>query len=134
MGMVFTNACENLFLNYICTPTYEIGLYTNNYDPTPTTVLGNLSEVSDMSYSRANSFFSGPTTVDGKSVNSMTGPTFSFSPDDLRSPFTVYGYFFYDGGSSVLICAEKLATPVTIDSSGGSVSLPNPLKWRLYNP
>ena len=124
-GLIFPNVAENNMMDTLfgfATPDFK--LFVNDHTPSASTVIANLTECSDMGYTSKTVGFGGSSTVSGKATvtGSTSGVNWSFGYDEMRTPFTVYGYWIEKSGQ--LYGVERFETPVYIDTAGGTVYLP----------
>lgn len=120
--IVVPNVAENNLLDVLnlrdTTPGYTCRLFTNNYTPIATTVLGDLTEAVFMGYlAQPLAGAAASTTSGGK--GSTTWNTLTFT-NNSGAPVTVYGYYITDTANTKLFWAERdPAAPITINASGG---------------
>lgn len=146
MGYIVPDVGERELLERALTSGLYVALFTNNHTPSSSTVRSDLTECSDMNYTsdgRKSLSFSSATTTGGKAVKSASSAvSWTFSPDimEMRTPFTVYGYFVvFDSStgetSSPVIMVERFSSPFYIDAATSqAVSVGGPFKVRLYDP
>jgi hypothetical protein len=100
-------------------------LYTNDYTPSDSTVIGDFTELTSgefpgYSAQYYNSFAAA--TVTGH-VATCTGSTITWTPSsNPASPVTIYGYYAVSAYDGTLIFCERFSTPFTIALMVQSVS------------
>lgn len=127
-----TNSFYSTVLNALLTggsvPTLKLRLYSNNYTPTLTDVVGDYTEVTAAGYS-AITLSSGSwsvSVVSGQVVASYTGQIFT-----MTAAVTVYGYYVTDSSATEVLWAELASGgPFTYGSGGGSIYV----QLNLYGP
>ena len=143
MGYIVPNEGEREILDDAFTMGVYVGLFINNHTPSESTTYSSLTECSDMDYTgagRKSLSLGSATTVGGKAVKAATSAvSWTFNPDGMRTPFTVYGYFvtkeFGVAASGVIRAIERFASPYYIDAGTTQViSVGGPFKFRLYDP
>ncbi len=99
-------------------PDIVVRLYTNNYTPIETTVIGDLTDATATGY--------GPITATPGSWSISGDPT-EASHTEIEFIFTdgeptVYGYFITNTADDTLLWAEEFVDgPYTIPAGGGSI-------------
>lgn len=118
MSLVFPLSGDQWALKYMLgvstAPDVVLHLYTNNYTPSTSTALGNLTECSLTGYTTktlsADNWVFSPT-------NTATYPEQRFNL--VEGSADIYGYYITTDGN--LFWAERLPIPVNIPLSGAAV-------------
>lgn len=124
MSLVVTNAGQLDLLELLLKTallvdeTFHLHLYSNNYDPTKTSVLGDFTECMFSGYDVVELFrtdWQTPVQV-GDYAQSLYGTTF-VSWLALSGSQTCYGYFVTDESDAAVIWAELLQVPQTVTTA-----------------
>lgn len=102
-------------------PGSNIGLFSNDYTPVPTTVLGDLTPADFSGYAEVSaleSFTTSPNT-DG-SASSNPAVIASFAQTAVTISQIVYGWYMTTG-AGVLVAAGQFDTPINFNAIGVSV-------------
>lgn len=91
--------------------TYDLHLYTNNYDPALGDTVANYTEASFTGYAKGVILGAGwgAVTVAAHVASSTHGTTFTFT-NTGSSPVTIYGYYVTDTSDANLKWAESFDT------------------------
>jgi hypothetical protein len=137
MSFLIVNEGKEFFLKRITlqigpAPTYKIGLYMNDYDPTANSTKASFTELPIAmppmvpgveNYAQktlqANDWTLAFTSGDFKATHSAVTfaglKTFGSPPPAV----TVYGFFVYETGGNKLLFAGRLSAPVTLNPNNG---------------
>ena len=122
MAAVYPNGAETIIANYVVgktgtTEPLTLRLYTNNYTPIETTVVGNLTEATATGYAAISLTGASWSTTDG--VSDYAQQTFTFTAAE-----TCYGYYLTRTTGGELIAAELFSDgPYVVPSGGGTIKV-----------
>lgn len=118
MPGVTMNESKTLLLDQrLANPPYDnlkLGLFTGSTDPTPATVIGDLTEVSGTGYGRqtVSGWSSAILLLDGHAYSAATPVTFANSGGTDWDEAT--GWFWWDEANSKLVMAARFPTSFTL--------------------
>ena len=110
-------------------PNLRVGLFQNNYDPVPGSVLGDFTAATFSGYSVVNlnpSTFGTPAYASGEgSMLSSAISTFT----NAGTSQTIYGYYVWDNDTSKYLFGESFGSPVVM-TTGYTISVQPKVKER----
>src|SRR5271166_3636732 len=93
----------------------KVGLFTNNYTPLPTTVIGDLTEAAYTGYAQLDvPAWGDPSTVSATEVNVLGTTILQFQGPSSGPGAIIYGYFWLDSTGSY-IGAERFSSPIPLN-------------------
>lgn len=124
-GLAFPDPGLVWQLEQILTATVKYRLFTNNYTPTLSDVVGDYTEAAWTSYAAITQAWA-DFTINGVSGHNgfALAPPISFS-NGSGSPVSAYGYFVTDSTGAILLAAARFdSAPVTIAAGGTALVVP----------
>lgn len=98
--------------------TWVMGLYTNNYTPLETSVIGDFTEATFGGYSRVAVDAWGAAFWSSGGWAESDAALATFTATGAGLPVTVYGYFLLDAGGNVVGAERNPAGGVTLSTAG----------------
>jgi hypothetical protein len=125
MGVVLPQRAKVQKLRYISGNAFRMKgiLWVNNYTPTDTTVLGDLTEATFAGYSQQSISFGTP-SIDGSGRGQMVMNPITFTAGSISSPVSVYGVAIvdYDSEGAVAMWVQRFdSAPITLSSEGSNI-------------
>jgi hypothetical protein len=103
--------------------TPKIHLFSNDFQPMPTTLIGDFTEAAFSGYAAVSAVLTGPVNF-GLTASALVSPGVFLATDvDPFVPDTLRGWVLEDSGGSVWYAAERFPTPIPITSAGDFVDL-----------
>ncbi len=101
----------------------KIGLFTNNFTPTPDTKLADLVEATFTGYAQvAIGTLSSPYIDPASNQEVIDGANATFIAAAGMTPTVIYGAFIVDTAGTALLGVEKFAAPVNLTEAGQGIS------------
>lgn len=106
--------------------TSLVHLYTNNFQPTPASVVGDFTEATFTGYTAATLTAFGTPFLNAANNAQSVAPGITFTCTGTTVTQTVYGYFITDVHGTTLLLSGLFDTPVNMNAVGvGFVFVPS---------